>query len=117
MKLHHGVLNDNFLFNFNLINHPFPEPDHNRFFPKATEGKENVRCTFLANGRGGVLAIFSCHPFPEPDHNCFFPKATEGKENVQCTFLANGRGGVLAIFSCHPFPELDQNLNVPMDDN
>ena len=89
------------------------QQDHILFRQKATERKENVQCTFLANVRVGAKA--SCHSFKEQDHILFRQKATERKENVQCTFLANVRVGAKA--SCHSFKEQDHILFRQKDDN
>ena len=51
-----------------------PEQEHIQTFPKATERKKKVGCTFLANGRAGAGQIFSCHSSPEQDHIQTFPK-------------------------------------------
>lgn len=42
-------------------------------FSNVAKRKENVRSTFLAHGRAGALAIFSCHPYREQDQNLYRP--------------------------------------------
>lgn len=56
-----------------LINLFYLERGHSQNHPKATERKENVRCTFLANGRAGALVI-SCHPYQVQGRNQNHPK-------------------------------------------